>query len=147
MRPTAITPMSWQRTAFPERLFASAWGIAAAEPIALPRDQEARLRETAAAFEEAKLPPIVGWSVSGGGALLALIMFVLGFRRIGFKRCVENLPTTKTAGAAYGLSEFKGIVTLADQEEPLSGPLSMRPCVEYHYVVKERRRSGKNRSR
>ena len=38
----------------------------------------------------------------------------------------------------YGLSEIKGTIELEADDEPLSGPLSERDCVYYHYWEKER---------
>jgi len=56
---------------------------------------------------------------------------------------MENVATSSTAGAVFGLSEFKGAVTLFEDEEPLIGPASGAHCVQYHYTIHERRRSGK----
>lgn len=75
---------------------------------------------------------------------LASLFGWVAFRRIKLKRMIENLATTRTAGAAYGLVELQGTAALEPGGTELIGPLSGQPCVWYHYVVKQKRRSGKN---
>ncbi|MBN2302154.1 MAG: LemA family protein [Lentisphaerae bacterium] len=133
-----------QRNAFPERLLASVWKIPRKASIHLPESEKTQLAQLTAKFRKAQVPPLIGWGFIGGSLLVALTTLGFGFKEVRFKRCIENLPTSATAGAAYGLSEFKGFVKLPDTEEPLNGPLSLTPCVQYHYVVKEKRSSGKN---
>jgi TRAP-type C4-dicarboxylate transport system permease small subunit len=132
-----------QRSAFPERLLAPLWKIPGNPSLPMPDTERARLQEEGAGFEKAKVP--AGWGTTGLGvsAVVALLTFGFGFTRIKFKRCIENLPTTLTAGASYGLAEFKGTVELPESEAPLKGPLSRQPCVQYHYKVSEKRGSGK----
>lgn len=76
--------------------------------------------------------------------LLSTLLVWLGFRRVRLKRTIENLPTSLTAGVAYGLAEVKGRARLDPSDKPLIGPLSDRQCLWFHYVVQERRGSGKN---
>ncbi len=68
----------------------------------------------------------------------------LGFRRIKLKRLIEDLPTTASAGVAYGLTELQGEAALLPGDEPLAGPLTGEPCVIFRYVEEERRGSGTN---
>ncbi|MCC5850611.1 MAG: LemA family protein [Verrucomicrobia bacterium] len=132
------------RSAFPERFLAPMWNIPMEPALSAPDAVRAQLDEEGLGFEKARVP--AGWGLLGVGcaAVVAFFAFVFGFNRIKFKRCIENLPTSPTAGAAYGLSEFKGVVELPESEDPLKGPLSRQPCVQYHYTVSERRGSGKN---
>lgn len=76
--------------------------------------------------------------------LLATLLAWLGFRRIRLKRTIENLPTSRSAGVAYGLTELLGLARLDKGEQALSGPVSGLDCVWFHYLVQERRGSGKN---
>jgi hypothetical protein len=140
----AIERARMHRNAFPENVLAPLWGIPNWPPLPLPEHQHARLDEMTAEFEKAAIPRGWGWGIAGGALVAGIAGFVFGFRKVRFKRCMENLPTSPTAGASYGLSEFKGMVTLPEDEEPLQGPLSFQPCVEYHYKVEEKRGSGKN---
>lgn len=139
----AIERLNRQRSSFPERMLAPLWRIAAKSPLPLPRSMQAELRGMAAEFETARIPMGIGWGIIGVCLVLAGASFVFGFRRVRFKRCIENLPTSPTLGAVYGLSEFKGMVVLPEMEEPLLGPLTTLPCILYRYLVKERRGSGK----
>jgi len=77
--------------------------------------------------------------------LAAIALAWFGFRAVRLKRTIENLPTSRTAGAAYGLVELRGRAVLSDAQPALTGPLTGRPCVWYHYLVEELRGSGKNR--
>ncbi len=131
------------RSAFPERILAPLWNIPLEPALPVPDAVRAQLDEEGAGFEKARVP--AGWGMLGIAlaAAVGFLAFVFGFNRIKFKRCIENLPTTPTAGAAYGLAEFKGVVELPESEAPLKGPLSRQPCVQYHYKVTEKRGSGK----
>ena len=132
-----------QRDAFPEKVLAPLWGIPRPEPLPLPDARREALDAEVDAFEQARVPATLGWVGIGLGLLVGLAAFVAGFRKIRFKRCMENLPTTPTTGAAYGLTEFKGVVDLAESADWLKSPLAHRPCAHYHYKVEEKRGSGK----
>ncbi|MEE2948146.1 MAG: LemA family protein [Verrucomicrobiota bacterium] len=77
----------------------------------------------------------------GGGGLVAISGTFVGFRKIKEKRYIENIPTSLSTGLAYGPAEIQG--TVERKSKTLTGPLSDAPCVQYHYVVKEKRGSGK----
>ncbi|MEX2381767.1 MAG: LemA family protein, partial [Opitutales bacterium] len=132
-----------QRSAFPERFLAPLWDIPKPAPLPLPDRQQAIVTAEGTGLEKAKIPPGIGLLLSGVSLLVGIITFFFGFRRVKFKRCMENLPTSPTTGAAYGLAEFKGVVDLPEHAELLKGPLSHQPCVQYHYKVQEKRGSGK----
>jgi hypothetical protein len=96
-------------------------------------------------------PPIDDGASSFLATIIATIAFALAtlfgwiaFRRIKLKRTIENLATTRTAGVAYGLVELQGKAAVESEGRALTGPLSGQPAVWYHYVVKEKRGSGKN---
>ncbi len=139
----AVRRFKAQRLAFPERVLAPAWGIAVPVEMPLPSSQQPILDRMSGAFEKAALPPLVGWGIMGAAVLSGLVLVRFGIRKVRNKRCIENIPTSRTTGAAYGLCELKGFVALAEAEEPLTGPLTHVPCIQYHYTIKERRRSGK----
>jgi len=135
-----------QRAAFPERFLAPLWRVPAFDTFPLPFEVRGEMQQGEAQFEKAKIPPLIGLILIGVSLISGLVAFKYGFKRIRFKRCMENLPTVATSGAAYGLSELKGVVDLADSADLLKGPLSHQPCVQYHYVVREKRGSGKKTS-
>ncbi len=134
-----------QRASFPERWLALAWRIPRLGQIPLPAADRGELEKA-----ESVEPQAYHSELQLAAAIVALLVaaaaFVLGFRRIRFKRCIENLPTTPTAGAACGLAEFKGLVELPENGQALTSPLTHTPCVHYHYLVKEKRGSGKKAS-
>lgn len=132
-----------QRAAFPEFLLAPLWGIPEFEPLPLPEDQRAHLEAEGDGLEKARVPPFIGLLLIGAALLAGVVAFIFGFRKVKFKRCMENIPTSPTNGAAYGVSEFKGVVDLPESADLLNGPLSRQPCVQYHYKVEEKRGSGK----
>lgn len=132
-----------QRGTFPEVMLAPLWGIPYPEPLPLPEAQRERLETEGDGLEQARVPPKLGWILIGGSLLAGIAAFFAGFRKIRFKRCMENLPTSSTAGAAYGLTEFKGVVDLAESADLLKAPLSHQPCVQYRYKVEHKRGSGK----
>ncbi len=78
------------------------------------------------------------------GLVLSAVFAKLGFSRIKVKRLIEDLPTSRSAGVAYGLAELVGTVEAVPGEPDLEGPLTQRPCVWFRYLVQERRGSGKN---
>jgi hypothetical protein len=126
------------RDRFPERLLAPLWGI---------KPRPSLLADGEVMSDEAVIAktPMKGW-VSLLCAAVALLMMglgsVFGFRRIKTKRYVENIPTSPSAGLAYGPAEIKGMVECAP-DQFLEGPLSGEKCVFYRYKITERRGSGK----
>ncbi|MCH8498170.1 MAG: LemA family protein [Marinobacter sp.] len=88
--------------------------------------------------------PTLSWLLVAGALGLSAVLFVAGIRRVKLKRLIEHLPTCRTTGLSYGVSELKGTVQLPDTEAPLKSPLRQRNCVAYDYHVQERRGSGKN---
>lgn len=105
------------------------------------------LRDHASAADrgasDTRIPPLVGAGVIFAGLLLALVFSRTGFRRIRTKRLIEDLPTSASAGVAYGQAELSGRAAPGAGQEPLLGPLTSTPCVWYRYLEEERRGSGK----
>jgi hypothetical protein len=132
-----------QRNAFPERVLAPLWGIPAIDPLPLPPFVRVQVDADRLRFEKAKVPPLLGWGLIGASLLVGALCYRAGFRRVRFKRCMENLPTSLSVGVAYGLSELKGVVEAAPESDALRAPLSQQPCVQYHYTIRERTGSGK----
>ena len=127
------------RDRFPESWLAPLWGI---------QPWPSLLGEGEVVSEEAliKKTPIGEW-VSYLCMGISVVMMgwggVSGFRRIKTKRYVENVPTSLSAGLAYGPAEIKGQAELKSNRS-LTGPLSNEKCVYYRYKITERRGSGKN---
>lgn len=142
----AVNRVRLQRSAFPERWLAPLWGIPRPPALPVPDEVAEILAADGRGFEKARIHGGIGLFIMIGAGVVGVMAFIWGFRRIRFKRCMENIPTSPTLGAAYGLTELKGHVVLQAHEKPLKGPLSHQPCVQYHYHVKERRGSGKKSS-
>ena len=128
------------RARFPERYLAPIFGIKAVPEIGLAKSFAPQSAEqlTIQAIS------VNIWNLSlmfGGGGLLAVFGTFIGFRKIKEKRYIENIPTSLSNGLAYGPAEIQG--TVERKAKTLSGPLSNEPCIQYHYVVRERRGSGK----
>lgn len=83
------------------------------------------------------------WIELAASGILALGFAWWAIRSVRWKRMIENLPTSKIKGVMPGLTEIKGLIQLPSDTAPLSSPLKNIPCVYYHYVVKEKRGSGK----
>jgi hypothetical protein len=77
-----------------------------------------------------------------GGLALAGTLFCLWRARTAFihARLIADLPTSRVRSASQGLVELAGLARAAD--EPLSAPLSGRPCLWWRYRI-ERYRSGR----
>lgn len=93
-------------------------------------------------FRPARALGILPFILVGLGLLLCVGLSYLGFRLIRLKRHIENLPTSKTSGLVFGLSELKGRVSKIDEQEPLISPLSSSRCYWFRYIVEEKRGSG-----
>jgi hypothetical protein len=78
-------------------------------------------------------------------AAVAIFGLLVGFKKIKLKRLIENVPTTPAAEVEIGITEIKGTVGSCDDIEPLTGPLTEKPCVWFRYLVQEWRGIGKNR--
>ena len=127
------------RDRFPESWFAPLWRID-------PWPSMLAKGETISRESIISKTPIAGWLVSllvGGSVIMVLWGGLSGFRRIKTKRYIENIPTSLSAGLAYGPAEIKGKVESMDGQV-IEGPLTKEDCVYYRYKITERRGSGKD---
>jgi len=85
------------------------------------------------------LLPIIVVSV---GLLLCTLLSWFAFKLIRLKRHIENIPTSKSSGLVFGLSELKGRIIKIEAQDPFLSPLTSSQCYWFHYIVEERRRSG-----
>ena len=129
---------------FPEKPYAIMRGKAKPPVIALPADQQ-RIADQAV---QAYLPTRVGQQLILTFVALVSIAILawLAFRLIKVKRMQENLPTSKTMGVVFGLTELKGKLVAEDEGACLIGPVSGFACTWYHYEIQEERGSGKRSS-
>ncbi|QDV34528.1 LemA family protein [Tautonia plasticadhaerens] len=132
------------RDRFPERQLAPLWGVSAAEPVPLPGPDAEELSRLDRQFEAARLGGGRAGGVGAGALVLAVVGSWIGLRKVKEKRYIENVPTSPTVGVAVGFAEVVGTIEPAFGGRSLTGPLSDRPCVQFHYTVQERRGTGKN---
>jgi len=128
------------RNRFPERYLAPIFGIKPIPELALAKS----FSPHSAGQLAIQAVSVNFWNLLlmfGGGGLFAISGTFIGFRKIKEKRYIENIPTSLSTGLAYGPAEIQGKVER--KSKSLTGPLSDVPCVQYHYVVKEKRGSGK----
>lgn len=126
---------------FPENIYASVKSLHKPSDIQLPADQQALATQRVKAYKPTKIAQQTLLTL--GGLLITIVAAWIAFRLIRVKRIQENLPTTKTAGVVFGLTEIKGQLKASDSSDLLSGPVSGEACCWYHYIVKEKRGSGK----
>ena len=129
---------------FPEKPYAVMRGKAKPPEIALPVDQQLIADQAVQAYQ----PTRVGQQLILTFVALLLIALLawFAFRLIKVKRMQENLPTSKTLGVVFGLTELKGKLVAEDEGACLIGPVSGFACTWYHYEIQEERGSGKRSS-
>ncbi|MFC3150150.1 LemA family protein [Litoribrevibacter euphylliae] len=135
-----------QLTRFPEWLFAPMWGhnLDDSQSVQLNATLQGQLEKRINQQADSKLTS--GWHYFFfflGLSLMALFSY-LGFRRIKFKRLIENIPTQKTLGLVPGMSEVQGSIQLPEKTQSLKSPMTSSECCWYHYLVKEKRGTGKD---
>ena len=69
-----------------------------------------------------------------GGIIAGIILFFAGLKWFGYKRLIENIPTSKIRSIAMGLVEIFGKVEPIENSLLLS-PFSNTECVYYKYTV------------
>jgi hypothetical protein len=129
---------------FPESYVARLRGLAEPPEILVPDDQRLAAFAAEAQYLSTRTHTSVWWV-----PLLLLVTGVLAwfaFLAIRTKRMQENIPTSKTGGVVFGLAEVKGKLVPQEDDGVVTGPLSNKDCVWYHYKVEEQRGSGKNKS-
>ena len=135
-----ITRFNAVRARFPERVLAPMWSI---KPLPeMPRAEIfAPDFSQQRVIEKVPISNWVFWLMSALGIPAACIFPWYGFRKIREKRYIENIPTSLSTGLAFGPAEIKG--TARKDQLTFEGPVSGLDCLFYHYVVKEKRGSGK----
>jgi hypothetical protein len=126
-----------QRDAFPEFLFAPAWGVPREPAPILPPADLALAQQMEGQFVPARLND---W-FAGIGALIGILAALgcakWGFKLIKTKRCIENIPTAPTMGIACGLAEVCGETARKANDMVYWAPLSKAECVFYSYIEQE----------
>lgn len=133
-----------QSETFPYNLVRPFVSVPKPSEIPLTSRDEDFLRKLDSSFKTAKISPLssaIGVIVA---FIIGLVTLLIGFRKVRNKRIIENLPTTSSAGLSYGLTELHGLIELPPATPPLNGPLSKESCISYHYLIQEKRGSGKN---
>ena len=69
-----------------------------------------------------------------GGLIAGIILFIAGLKWFGYKRLIENIPTSKIRYIAMGLVEIFGKV-VSIENNLLNSPFSDAECVYYKYTV------------
>ncbi|SMF56179.1 Uncharacterized conserved protein [Alteromonadaceae bacterium Bs31] len=132
----------YQIARFPEDVYARLKKLNTPASIALPADQQQ--------VAERQINTFQATQTKRHNWLSILSLFItcatawLGFRVIRVKRMQENLPSSKTGGVTYGMTEVQGVLQEQNPQQLLQGPLSGAKCCWFHYTVKEKRGSGKN---
>lgn len=67
-----------------------------------------------------------------------------GLRYLFKARLIEDMPTSRIRSASQGYAEFIGLALL--RGEPLSAPLTGRPCLWWRYTIERLQKSGKSTS-
>lgn len=133
-----------QISRFPDSFVAALNGMNQPPTVSLPGDLQQRADDLMQAYQSTRISDgaLTFW---GALALLAVTVLLawISLIFIRTKRMQENIPTSKTAGLVFGLAEIKGKLIAEDDDKVLKGPLTGEPSTWYHYVVKEKRQSGK----
>ncbi len=132
------------RRRIPDRWIASFLHLPQPPKINLLPSEEVLEVEFESAFTPTRSPRLISTIFIVLGLILAFFLSRRGLRSIRIKRWIENIPTSKTKGVVYGISEVKGTVQMPPGIEPLKSPLTSTNCSGYQYIVQERRGSGKN---
>ena len=66
------------------------------------------------------------------------------FRALVKARTIEDVPTSKIRSAPQGYVELSGTASLDEGTELLFSPLTMTPCLWYHYKIERYQRRGKS---
>jgi hypothetical protein len=133
-----------QLNRFPEWLLAAIWDVSLdpSKQVVLNAAQQALFDRQLQKLAISNLSDGVHYAFFIIGLLLIGIGSYFGFKKIRFKRLIENIATQKTVGLVPGMVEVNGQAVLAEDEEALSSPLTFQDCCWYHYVVQEKRSSG-----
>jgi hypothetical protein len=79
----------------------------------------------------------------GLSAVAGVVLLVIGFIKLPKYLIIKNVPTSKIRSLSLGLCEIIGSAEPINEELILS-PISKTPCVFYRYIVRKKKRSGRN---
>lgn len=132
-----------QITRYPERVIASGKGLDQPPDVALPPVLQPVAEQMLADYLSTRITnPVFTVVLVLVIVFLAPLIVWFSIRSIRLKRMMENIPTSKSTGMVYGLSELKGALIADDPNKVLRGPLTNESCTWYHYLVKEKRRDS-----
>lgn len=97
-------------------------------------------------IDELPTSRLTGWWTLAMPALftfLFVLFWWLGLRSVKTKRLIENIPSSPCQGVVYGITEIVGMID-AGHLMQLTAPLTKQKAVWCHYIVEEKRGSGKN---
>ncbi len=133
----------YQMSLIPNRWLAPAWGIALTTPAAI---QSGNLDALAGDIAESRpVAPLWIWIAMAIACLGSVLLTWFGLRAVKTKRWMENIPTSKIAGVAWGLNELNGVVEKYAGQS-IRGPLSNADCCWFDYRVYERIKQGNKTS-
>ncbi|MCH8218234.1 MAG: hypothetical protein IH892_15865 [Planctomycetes bacterium] len=79
-------------------------------------------------------------SCAFAGAVMGIVWFILGFRKLKVKRTIQNIPTCKINTGAVGTNvEVKGFI-LVEKDKLVTAPISRKQCALYNLEIQELRR-------
>ncbi len=123
---------------FPENILAPIWGIKV-------WPSNAKISNALIKDSIIKETPIPWWSAliwASISLITLLIGLYYGFRKIKLKRYIENIPTSPSAGLAYGPAEIKGKVEFSENSF-LKAPETGTKCIYFRHKITKKVRSGK----
>ncbi|RDH82823.1 MAG: hypothetical protein DIZ80_11160 [endosymbiont of Galathealinum brachiosum] len=133
-----------QMEAFPEKWLTGLWGMDKPEKIVVPLEVKKALQLRIKNYQPSRLSKLWPLIFTLVGIVLAVVFSWFGIRQVKLKRYIENIPTSSTSGVVYGVCEVKGRLIIKESGDSLSSPLTKSSCSWFHYLVEERRGSGKN---
>lgn len=86
------------------------------------------------------------WWAAAACVSLSAVSFLAAVRFLRRARIIENTPTARVFSAPQGYIELEGMAR-AFAGEPLLAPMSLTPCVWYHYTIEEFTASGFGRKK
>ncbi len=133
-----------QISRFPESYYAKLRGLDNPANVLLPPDQLTIALKKISDFTPTRSP--TQYVLTLVALALVIVLAWLAFRLIRVKRMQENLPTSKSTGVVYGLTELAGRLKPESANKTLTGPVSGNACTWYRYIVQELVSTGKNSS-
>ena len=133
---------------FPEWMLAPIWGYSLddSQRVQLHPSSTATVQKRIDTIADSKLTSVWHYLFFFFGLGAMVLCSYFGFRKIKFKRLIENIPTQKTLGLVPGMAEVEGTIVIEEDKDALKSPMTSSQCCWYHYTIREKRGSGKNAS-